>query len=554
MHTTPQARIDDLTAQGLWGSETLHSLLAQQAAENPDKLAVADQPNRVDLTGDPAQRLSFGQLERASDTLAAALLVRGIGPDSKVMAQLPNISELVVCYYALSKLGAIISPVPVQYGSHELASLAAALGPDALISITRFRDDALADKAAQALPDIDVLAFGRELSIEPDSVDAAARAQLAQLRRELADDANRIISVCWTSGTTGTPKGVPRSHNMWLATARTSANAGGYQEGEILLNPFPLVNMAAVGGFLYAAAMLGCGLVLHHPLDPPLFLKQMQDEKINFTIAPPALLNQLAKSPDLWNQFDFTALRAVGSGSAPLAPEMIATVEGEYGKPVINYYGSNEGISLFSTPEDAAEPEVRASMFPRFGVEGMPFDCVTHQTVRSKVIDPDSGQDITTPGLPGELCFAGATVFDGYLGDTGDDVFTTDGFFRTGDLVEICGEPPNYYRIVGRCKDIINRGGMKISPSEIDTLLEGFPGLAEAAVCAYPDDNLGEKICACVVPLPGESAPSLAAICDYLLAHGIAKFKLPERIEVMTSLPRNPMNKVMRNVLQETVA
>jgi acyl-CoA synthetase (AMP-forming)/AMP-acid ligase II len=280
----------------------------------------------------------------------------------------------------------------------------------------------------------------------------------------------------------------------------------------------------------------------------------MQDERITFTIAPPALLNQLAKSPEMWRQFDFSALRAIGSGSAPLSPEMIATFERDYNIPIINYYGSNEGISLFSTPATAAEPEVRASMFPRFGAAGMPFSGITHDSVRSKVIDPDSGADITQSGKPGELCFAGATVFDGYLGDSGEDVFTSDGYFRTGDLVEICGEPPNYYRIVGRCKDIINRGGMKISPSEIDTLLEGFPGLAEAAVCAYADDKLGEKICACVVPQPGQEAPSLEAICDYLLQRGIAKFKLPERIAILPALPRNPMNKVVRSALQDAVA
>ena len=554
MHTTPQARIDELTAQGLWGKQTLHALLAQQAATHPHSLAVADQPNREELTGDTPIRLSFSELDKASDTLAAALLAQGIGPDSKVMVQLPNISELVVCYYALSKLGAVISPLPVQYGSHELHSLVTALTPDALISIPRFRDQPLAELAIKALPGVPVLTFGRELTVDAQGIEATALDKLAALRGQLADDANRIITVCWTSGTTGTPKGVPRSHNMWMATARTSADAGDYRPGEILLNPFPLVNMAAVGGFLYASAMLGCALVLHHPLDPALFLAQMQNEKINFTIAPPALLNQLAKSPEMWRQFDFSPLRAIGSGSAPLAPEMIATIEGEYGKPVINYYGSNEGISLFSTPETASEPQVRASMFPRYGVAGMPFNGITHETVRSKVIDSDTSIDITQPGKPGELCFAGATVFDGYLGDSGEDVFTADGYFRTGDLVEICGDPPNYYRIVGRCKDIINRGGMKISPSEIDTLLEGFPGLTEAAVCAYPDDKLGEKICACVVPPAGGEIPTLQAICDYLLQHGIAKFKLPERLEIMAALPRNPMNKVVRSALQDVLS
>jgi acyl-CoA synthetase (AMP-forming)/AMP-acid ligase II len=554
MYTTPQERIDELTRLGLWGTRTLHGLLSDCATDRPDALAVADQPNRAELTGEEPRRLTFRQLEDASETLAATLLARGIGAGNRVMVQLPNITELVVCYYALSKLGAVISPVPVQYGSHELQSLAEALGTENLISITRFREQPLAEQAAGALGQVRVLAFGRELGLETEWADADARQQLREYRDAVGDDANRIITVCWTSGTTGTPKGVPRSHNMWMATARTSANAGDYREGEILLNPFPLVNMAAVGGFLYASAMLGCTLVLHHPLDPPLFLQQMQDEKVNFTIAPPALLNQLTKSPDLWNRFDFSALRAVGSGSAPLSPDMIAVMERDYGKPVINYYGSNEGISLFSTPETAAEPEVRAAMFPRFGVAGMPFDGITQQTVRSKVIDPDTGDDIAEPGRPGELCFGGATVFDGYLDHTGEDVFTPDGFFRTGDLVEICGEPPHYYRIVGRCKDIINRGGMKISPSEIDTLLEGFPGLAEAAVCAFPDDHLGEKICACVVPAPGAEAPTLAQVCDYLLQRGIAKFKLPERLEVMDALPRNPMNKVVRSALTDSIS
>lgn len=552
MHTTPPDRIEELTRQGLWGSQTLHCLLAQRASSNPHDLALADQPNRAELTGTAPLRLTYQQLDQASDTLAAALLAQGIGVGDRVMVQLPNISELAVCYYAVSKLGAVISPVPVQYGSHELHSLAQVLQPKLMLGIDSFRGEALAAHAAEALADIRVLAFGRDLDIA--QVDEAARTRFEDFRRVNEDDANRIITVCWTSGTTGTPKGVPRSHNMWLATARTSADAGDYREGEILLNPFPLVNMAAVGGFLYGAVMLGCTLVLHHPLDPPLFLKQMQDEKVNFTIAPPALLNQLAKSPQLWEQFDFSALRAIGSGSAPLSPDMIATMDHDYGKPIINFYGSNEGISLFSTPATARTPEVRASMFPRYGVAGMPFAGITHDSVRSKVIDPESGADITTSGTPGELCFAGATVFDGYLDYTGDDVFTSDGYFRTGDLVEICGEPPNYYRIVGRCKDIINRGGMKISPSEIDTLLEGFPGLAEAAVCAYPDDKLGEKICACVVPLPGAEPPTLAQIGDYLLQHGIAKFKLPERIEVMAALPRNPMNKVVRSALQEAVA
>jgi non-ribosomal peptide synthetase component E (peptide arylation enzyme) len=119
--------------------------------------------------------------------------------------------------------------------------------------------------------------------------------------------------------------------------------------------------------------------------------------------------------------------------------------------------------------------------------------------------------------------------------------------------VEICGDPPNYYRIVGRCKDIINRGGMKISPSEIDILLEGLPGLAEGAVCSYADENLGERVCACVVPAPGSAAPTLEQLNTFLLEKGLAKFKLPEKMILLDTLPRNPLGKVQRHELEQKV-
>ncbi len=536
MITSSSQRIQALTRTGGWGTDTLHGLLAEHAANRPGHLAARDQPNREELTGDPPLALSWAELDRASEALAIQLQGLGLGADDRLVVQLPNIVELLVTYYAVSKLGAILSPVPVQYGSHELQLVAGTLKAAALITLGRFRDTDLAAAARLALPGTRVLCFGRELQI-----DTRPQGQRCQ---GPTGDANRVLSICWTSGTTGTPKGVPRSHNMWLATARCSMAAGSYTADDVLLNPFPLVNMAALGGFLFPSAILGCSIVLHHPLDPPLFLKQMQDEKITFTIAPPALLNQLARSPELWKQFDFSALRCVGSGSAPLAPWMIETFGREFGKEVVNFYGSNEGISLFATPATAPEPEVRASMFPRPAADA---------AIATKVTDPESGLELRSEGERGELLISGATVFDGYLGHDNSDVFCPDGFFRTGDLVEICGKQGNYYRIVGRCKDIINRGGMKISPSELDVALEQHPQLLEAAVCAYPDKRLGEKICACLVTRPESSPLDLAALQDYLIEQGFARFKLPERIEMFDHLPRNALGKVQRFTLQDTV-
>ena len=536
MITSSGQRIQALTSTGGWGTDTLHGLLAVHAVNRPGHLAARDQPNREQLTGDPPLALSWLELDHASESLALQLQELGIGADDRLIVQLPNVVELLVTYYAVSKLGAIVSPIPVQYGSHELQLVAGVLDAAAVLTLERFRDTELAAGARQALPGTRVLCFGRELHIDTRPCERG-------LARR-AGDANEVLSICWTSGTTGTPKGVPRSHNMWLATGRCSMAAGGYSADDVLLNPFPLVNMAALGGFLFPAALLGCSIVLHHPLDPPLFLRQMQDEKITFTIAPPALLNQLAKSPELWQQFDFSALRRVGSGSAPLAPWMIETFSRDYGKEVVNFYGSNEGISLFATPETAPEPQVRAALFPRPAAGA---------AVATKVADPESGLELLREGERGELLISGATVFDGYLGHDNSDVFAAEGFFRTGDLVEICGEQGDFYRIVGRCKDIINRGGMKISPAELDVALEQHPQLLEAAVCAYPDERLGEKICACLVPRPDTSVPDLAALHNYLLEKGFARFKLPERIELFEQLPRNALGKVQRFSLQDTV-
>ena len=554
MQTSTNTRIRALTERGFWGQDSLHGLLAERVAQEPHALAVADQPDKMELTGMPPARLSFSDLDIASTALALQLLEHGIGPGSRIMVQLPNIVELVVCFYAASKLGAIISPLPVQYGAHEITQLSTTLETTLFIGCPSFKGQSLIQTARDVLPRLPVLAIGDDLECLASSVPLKGTRTLATYSRSLNDPANRVLTVCWTSGTTGTPKGVPRSANMWLATARATAEAGGYQRGDRLLNPFPLVNMAAIGGLLFAAAELGCGLILHHPLDPAVYLTQMQDEKIHFTIAPPALLNQLAAQPEFWQQFDFSTLRAVGSGSAPLSPAMIATFENDYQKPVINFYGSNEGLALFATPETVPSSEMRAAYFPRFGTPGLEWPGRCHHAVQSKVIDPDTGLEVDEPGAVGELCFAGATVFDGYFGTEDTDVFTEDGFFRSGDLVEISAAPTHYYRIVGRCKDIINRGGMKISPAELDTLIESHPQVREAAVCAYADQALGERVCVCLVPRDADHPPSLKEVCGFLKAQGLAKFKLPEKISYLVALPRNPMGKVLRGDLQADIA
>jgi len=537
MITSDSKRIESLTRAGAWGNKTIHQLLAQHVKTKPEALALKDQPNRADLTGDAPISLTWLELDRASDSLASQLSRRGVGEGVRVIVQLPNIVELAVAYYAFSKLGAVMSPIPVQYGRHELQTMVSTLNAEIMITIDRFANLELAANAQQALPDIDMLVIGSDLKLDPGNIQKFASGP--------EPDANRILTIAWTSGTTGTPKGVPRSHNMWFATGRASADASSLTADDKMLCPFPLINMAALGGMLIPCLLHGCSLILHHPLDPDLMLRQIAEESITFTVVPPAMLNQLAKSAEMWGKYDLSSLRSVGSGSAPLSPWMIATFSKDYGVEVVNMYGSNEGIALYATPANAPNADTRATDFRRPD-SGDSFE--------TKVADPETGEEFTNIGDRGELLVSGATVIDGYYEHDNVDVFSKDGYFRTGDLVEICGESGQYYRIVGRCKDIINRGGMKISPAEIDVLLESYPGSADAAVCAYPDERLSEKVCACLVLPEGSKEPDLSELQKWLLEKGLAKFKLPERIEVFEALPRNPVGKVQRFMLTDIVS
>ena len=278
MKTSSPQRIKDYTEREWWGQETLHSLLRTQAKVNPDLIAVADQPNREELTGDLPYRLSFQDLDFSSTALACQLLDNQIKSGDTIIVQLPNIVELVVCYMACSKIGAIISPVPVQYGRHELLHINQMISSKAIITIERFKEQTLARGAAECLEDsIKILVFGTNIEIDAN-YDDGYRKQLQKFQDIHSSDANTILTICWTSGTTGTPKGVPRSHNMWIATARCCIEASEPRQGDRFLNIFPLVNMASIGAFLYPSLLVGCSIFLHHPLDPGLYLTQLQNE------------------------------------------------------------------------------------------------------------------------------------------------------------------------------------------------------------------------------------------------------------------------------------
>jgi acyl-CoA synthetase (AMP-forming)/AMP-acid ligase II len=555
MRTTPGDRIDDLTRRGWWGDQTLDTLFRAAVASHPDHVALVDQFNRSDFTDGEPQRLSFARLARIVDNLAATFYAHGLRRDDIVVVQLPNIAELAVLYLALGRLGVILSPVPVQYGRFELAKAAQLVEPAAFITLTNLKGRNLAREHGPVFGGgSKVFCFGNDapegaialcLSTEAPATDA----DYAGYVGDLEISANDIFTICWTSGTTGQPKGVPRSHNMWMASAVGAHDAASLSDNEILLNPFPLVNMAAIGGFLYCWLMRACTLVLHHPFDMQVFLRQIQDEKVAYTIAPPAVLTMLLKKREILDSVDISSLRCIGSGSAPLSEFMVAGFGEDYGIEILNIFGSNEGICLASGPNELPDYGERAQYFPRFGVEDFEWANRTGNNIRTRLVSLDTREEITGPGRQGELEIWGATVFDGYYKspEANAEVFTADGYFRTGDMFEIAGEGerPQFYKYVGRCKDIIVRGGVNISPDEIDNELRAHPKLADVCIVGIDDEIMGERIGVAVVPKAGATV-RLEDLTDFLRERGMAVFKLPEVLRCVDQLPYNATGKIQR--------
>ena len=551
LQTTSKDKILRYEDRGWWSNETLISILKANLKEKPDQEALIDPSNRSNMVGGEVQRLSFREIDRLSDKLAHILYGFGLRQGDKAVVQMPNVVEIVVAYFAASKLGLVLSPVAMQYGRFELAHIDEILLPNAYIAFEQFSGESYGRANSECFRKNchRVILDGEGWSAEEIEDWSSFQSYL----RTLKIDANDIFTICWTSGTTGRSKGVPRSYNHWLSSTLASEDAIRLSKEAIMLNPFPFINMAAIGGFLFYWLKLGAKMILHHPFDSEILLSQIQEERVQYTVFPPAVLTQLLHLKDHINgKYDLSQLSIVGSGSAPLAPSMISGFKSEFGIEVVNIFGSNEGMSLLSDPFDVPDSEERASFFPRFGRNEFNWNNRISRQISTKLVDMDSGEEIVEPGSVGECLIKGPTVFDGYYNSPQDneEAFSPDGYFRSGDLFEIVGQKNQYYRFVGRRKSLIIRGGINISPEELDEVLSRHPSISEGAVASYPDHILGEKICAFVVLHEGKTL-SLHQLTAFLRNLGVAKFKWPERLDLIEALPRNVMNKIDRKKLQQ---
>ncbi|HEX2902652.1 MAG TPA: class I adenylate-forming enzyme family protein [Jatrophihabitans sp.] len=557
----PQSRIDDYVGRGWWTDETVQQLFADRVAEFGDELAAVDPLNKAELIDLPMQRASWRDLDAQVDRLAAVLRTHGIGEGDVLAVQLPNTVELIVAYLAGWRVRAIVSPLPVQYRRHEIVELGSIGEPVAFLTADRIGQRAVAAEIVAAQPELPslrtVLYYGPGQVSGAISLDAAltevSETQLQEVRDYAEDhpvDPNDCITICWTSGTESRPKGVPRAHYEWLVMSWDTVYSPQLDHQARILNPFPMVNMAGINGMFLPWLRVGCVLVQHHPFDLSVFLRQIADDRISYTVAPPALLALLLQREDLLAGADISSLRQIGSGSVPLQEWMVRGWHEKYGISIINYFGSNEGISLMTDVKLMTDPQQRARFFPRYG-GGRQWSFPAAQRTSVKLVDPETGAEIDEPGRPGELRLKGPSLFAGYL-DAAHvaSPFDEHGYLRTGDIFVIDGPDNQFLRYVDRAKDMVIRGGMNIAPAELEMLIAAHPAVAEVAVVGYPDEVMGERVCAVVAVKPGATL-SQAELAEHLRQQQIATYKIPERLVIVDALPRNPVGKILKRQLRD---
>lgn len=571
------------TDLGLWGRTTLDDLFRKNVAALGAQIALIDPPDRGDFAFGVSQTLTYDALEDSVVLCASHLLGLGVEKDSVVFTQLPNIVETIVVYLACVRLGAIICPAQMAYGEADLARKVRHVRPRCIVALERFKDRRPAAEfhriaAAMGEDQPAVIALGGDpndvaVSLIGRPTDAQ-RADVAQRRDATTVDANDVVGLLWTSGTTGFPKCAPRSHNNALTYAGITIEASEMEAGSRMLVPLSLAHTSGITCYFPIWLMMGGVMVLHQPFNLDVFLDQLETHHIDATVAAPAMLNMILKDNVLSSR-KLSSLDAIVSGSAPLDAWMIERFECDHGVTIVNAFGSTEGIAMGTGPWMSDNLEERATCFPRFAGSRLrpsalaadldakaapasrcwPFTLAPGAEYR--LIDLDTKEEISEERRAGELAVKAPTIFAGYLNpdftlDRAD--FDEEGFFKTGEIFEIVNgaEGPDFIHYIDRLKDVINRGGTKIPAGELTAAVQEHPAVLEAAVIGAPDPQLGERICVVAALKKGESL-TLENLNAFMREAGVAKFMWPERLVFVDALPRNPTAKVLKQELRDLI-
>ena len=515
--------------------QTIPRLVEAAAARFGERNAVEEHP----------VTLSFRALAAAARDATRAFCAAGIAAGDRVAIWAPNVHEWIVASIGLQSAGAVLVPLSTRFKGAEAGYVLRKSGARILCTVRGFLDsDYAAMLGDQELPDLEQVVVLRGPADQDvawrDFLAAGTSFSEAEAReRAMAVSPDDLSDLLFTSGTTGSPKGVMTSHGQNLRVFQVWSELVGLCQGDryLIVNPF-FHAFGYKAGWL-SALMRGATILPHAVFDVPAIFERVRKERVTVLPGPPTIYQSFLAHEDR-ARFDLSCLRLAVTGAAPTPVELIRRMRDELGfDTVVTGYGLTECCGTVSMCRADDDPETIATTSGR----ALP-------DVEVRCVDPDGNE--VPRGEPGEVIVRGYNVMRGYFDDEAATAATIDddGWLHTGDVAVM--DERGYLRITDRIKDMFIVGGFNCYPAEIENLMFGSGQFAQVAVIGVPDERLGEVGMVFVVPAPGhEPTPeSVIAWCR----ENMANYKVPRVVEVVEELPVNASGKVTKFVLREQAA
>ncbi len=502
-------------------------------------------PRKVALIGS-GKRYTYSELRLQADTMAYRLLQVGFKPGDRVLLQLPNWPEFVISYFALQKAGLITVLLTVNHSAREIDHLTELTRPRGWILPASYRQteflplieqiqgkNPALDKIVLAGPQIPNGYLALDDLILPGLMDQNIPGVLEGARPNPRD----VCQILPSGGTTGLPKGAPRTHNDYLCNVEYKSRAWHINVSDTCLVATTVGHNLALLVCITGPLFHGATIVMLDSTYPRDFCQIVQDEKITCAGLVPTLISRIVNYENLAD-YDLGSLRKIYVGAANSPPELVKNVEDKIGARYINAFGMVEGPCAQTRPDDPID--IRSQSIGR---PVCPYD---------EIITVDSQGNPTPPLQAGELVARGPGIFTGYFRnpEANEGAFTPDGYFRTGDLAVI--DENGALRITGRVKDIIIRGGENIGAQEVEELISSHSSVEYVAVVGMPDPDLGEQICAYIKPVKGADL-----VHEDIVAHlrqiGASKKFFPARIEFVEEIPLTAAGKADKKILKKDI-
>ncbi|WP_347942248.1 AMP-binding protein [Peribacillus simplex] len=522
--------------QGVWPNRTILDYLNDAIVKHPDKMAIIDKKSSF----------TYKQLGKLVDQIALGLLHIGLGKGDVVSFQLPNWNEFIILHYAITRIGAISNPLIPIYRDREIGYMVGMAESKMIVVPEYFRGfyyPDMIERLSHQWPSMkhiyvigDSAPNGMKLFSslfeEPweDRMDSS-------ILDEITHDPNDVTEIIFTSGTTGSPKGVMHTHNTLCISTNYWIDRLHLTSDDVLFMASTFAHQTGFGYGVRLPTHIGGTGVYQDIWNPREFIEWVEREKITFTAGATPFLQDTVQMEGI-ERYDLNSLRVFVALGAPIPRHLVKEAMEKVPFKILSGWGQTEdGLVTLTRLED---PEEKLT-----NTDGIPFP-----GMELKVVDFEG--EVCAPNIEGSLLVKGPALFVGYFKRIDDTLAEySDGWFITGDRAFM--DEDGYIRISGRNKDIIIRGGENIPVAYVENVLYEHPDISSAQVIAVPDSRLQEKACACISMKTGKSPITMDSMQEFLSEKGLAKQYWPEFLEIMDDFPRTASGKIQKFRLREMI-